>query len=681
MPSQTVPAKRGRPALKKVPEPTPDESLEASREFMLRDLKRSGLTPAHMPVEPLPVSTWKAPAYRIHYPAAGEGYHRDRIDRDEAKYMQPPGTPTYLFTRSVDEYDLWRESKLKMIVEGEKKMVAGCLRLGVPSVGVGGAHAPLTGGELDPWIVQGVGPGDRVLVVYDGDVVTNASVGAAAASLARLIEGLGESIRVEVVLLPKGPMGVRMGLDDWLLEVPKGKELAAFEALPRLDWSQMPDLTSVLIRRYKLQVSINKDGDEKLLPNYSNAAMIIDHYWGKKLRTDKYIGAVFGDRPLQDSDDGFICAWIQRHHLGMFPVDTIVKARRHATMLRSGNALGDWLRGLTWDGTKRVDAFWQAYCGATAQPEEYLRGAARALFIGAVLRALEPDSKFDFLITVCGAQGAMKTSLWEVLGGSMYGRPLTNMARLDKEDEMKRIAAVSWLLNFDELAGRGRVELTFMKNWLSQRTDTWVKKYEENATTRMRGFVAVATTNERDILTDSTGNRRHLIVDVGQIDIERVRKDREQIWAEAVVLSRSVDHWWVIGGATEQQERHREHHPWEGQVDAYLSMSLPKLKSGEEFITTPYLLQAVGHVRGDESKDRAASTRMGHLLHARGMVRRKVRTTYIDWDTVPAVGEGRRDTRRWIGLPPEAIPETTWVYVRASVPTDPAPRKPPRKKR
>ena len=51
-----------------------------------------------------------------------------------------------------------------------------------------------------------------------------------------------------------------------------------------------------------------------------------------------------------------------------------------------------------------------------------------------------------------------------------------------------------------------------------------------------RQFVAIATTNDEKFLKDPTGNRRFWPIRCVKIDLEALKADREQIWAEAAHL-------------------------------------------------------------------------------------------------------------------------------------------------
>ena len=238
----------------------------------------------------------------------------------------------------------------------------------------------------------------------------------------------------------------------------------------------------------------------------------------------------------------------------------------------------EWLEGLEWDGTPRLDSLLVDYLGAADTP--YTRAVTRKSLVAAVARVMRPGCKYDTMLILVGGQGRHKSSLLARLGGEWFSDSLRTFG--DK-DAMETIQG-TWINEIAEMQALAKADVDAVKMFLSKTNDYYRAAYGRYTSDRPRQCVFFGTTNSRECLTDATGNRRFWPVD---IDVTGRKKnvfadldaERDQIWAEAVVL-------WRLGEplhlppeleaeAVAAQEEHRQRHPWEGMIKQFLDEELP----------------------------------------------------------------------------------------------------------
>jgi predicted P-loop ATPase len=96
-----------------------------------------------------------------------------------------------------------------------------------------------------------------------------------------------------------------------------------------------------------------------------------------------------------------------------------------------------------------------------------------------------------------------------------------------------------WVVEIAELSGLTPKDIEHQKALITRTVDRCRAAYGYYAEDVHRQFVLVGTTNEEVFLCDSTGNRRYLPVRVSDIDIEALKRDREQLLAEACELEKT----------------------------------------------------------------------------------------------------------------------------------------------
>lgn len=351
-----------------------------------------------------------------------------------------------------------------------------------------------------------------------------------------------------------------------------------------------------------------------------------------------------------EEDSSRTVAWLSTEHWLDVPTKVVDQAVSVVARRRVVHPVRDYLSSLTWDGTPRLDRMLATYF--MAADTEYSRGISSRWMISAVARIFEPGCQADCTLILESRQhGTGKsTGLEELAGKAWFSSTGLHIGDKDSYQNLRR----KWIYELGELVGlRGR-ELHRYKNFLSERVSNYRASYGRRNKDIPRQCIFAGTTNEDEYLDDRTGNRRFWPVKVrGYLDRDAIRRDRDQLWAEAVARYRAGEPWHVDTPrfrklCEEEQAQRVQEDPWEAIVSEWLAApwvtrhdpidgkfkSVP-LDLNAGITTTDVLIGALKMKPGDV--DRADQMRIAEVLRALGWERDPVRTRGND---------GR--TRRWL---------------------------------
>lgn len=226
------------------------------------------------------------------------------------------------------------------------------------------------------------------------------------------------------------------------------------------------------------------------------------------------------------------------------------------------------LDDLQWDGRPRLDTWLSAYLGADDTPLN--RAIGSILLMAAVRRVRRPGVKFDQIVVLEGVQGSGKSTTVKVLAGEEFHAD-QEILSLDAKAQIEALDGV-WFYELGEVEGMNRAEVNKIKAFASRQADRARMAYGRFSVTRPRQAVFIGTTNDDKYLRDQTGNRRFWPVKTGHIDLEALRRDRDQLLAEAasreargeaIVLPKEL---WEAAAA--EQAARLEEDPWIDRIDA-----------------------------------------------------------------------------------------------------------------
>jgi hypothetical protein len=227
------------------------------------------------------------------------------------------------------------------------------------------------------------------------------------------------------------------------------------------------------------------------------------------------------------------------------------------------NPVVDYLDRLGWDGTPRLETWLTRYLGADDTPLN--RTIGRLTLVAAVRRARQPGCKFDHILVLEGLEGSMKSTALVTLVGVDNFSDQTILTASDKEQQ--ELVRGVWIFEIADLVGMKRSEVEKVKAFASRTHDRARPAYGRRRVDAARHCIFIATTNDDEYLKSETGNRRFWPVGTHTIDIEALRHDRDQLWAEATAVETQNDplilpkELWAEAG--EAQDERRQHDPWD----------------------------------------------------------------------------------------------------------------------
>lgn len=213
-----------------------------------------------------------------------------------------------------------------------------------------------------------------------------------------------------------------------------------------------------------------------------------------------------------------------------------------------------------YDGKRRLDDFFSIFLGADKNPTTIL--ITRLWFMGAVAKAYDPNTKFDFVLDIVGGQGVGKTTLVQKLAPlGLYTDQFNSFTNKDDFEVMKN----ALIVNDDEMTASNNAKFEEIKKFITMQTFEYRKSYARKSERFKKKFVMVRTTNEVRHLKDRSGDRRFISIYANKkkqqlSPVTDLQPNYiKQLWGEAVWLYKQAkDPFLLSPGQEKLLEENRE---------------------------------------------------------------------------------------------------------------------------
>ena len=281
-------------------------------------------------------------------------------------------------------------------------------------------------------------------------------------------------------------------------------------------------------------------------------------------------GKLEAARAWTDFDDFRLSEWLQKRHIDLASkvvgdaVFTVAKETEY-------HPVREYLSTLQWDGKPRIHSWLSTYLGT--EQSVYTAAVGSRWLISGIARIIAPgvDCKADCVLILEGEQGLMKSTALKTLASPWF---LDHIRKFSSKDAAMQIAG-RWIVELAELTAMNEVTIEACKAFFSQSMDSFRPPYGRRVIDAPRQCIFAASTNQPTFLRDETGDRRYWPVTCTKGDVEALKRDRDQLWAEALHEYRAGKVWWLDTPelrilAEEEQAQRFEMDGWESKIRLFL---------------------------------------------------------------------------------------------------------------
>lgn len=279
----------------------------------------------------------------------------------------------------------------------------------------------------------------------------------------------------------------------------------------------------------------------------------------------------------------------------------------------------------SWDHKERLGYIMGDYLGVEEDLVTQL--ITKLFFVGAVAKAHDPKTKFDFVLDLVGGQGAGKTTFLQKI--APLGYYTDQFSTFDNKDDYA-VMRRALIINDDEMTATNNASFEILKKFITLQEFEYRKPYGHQAERFAKNFVMARTTNELYYLKDKTGERRFLPLHVSKSrqkhhPVTDLTDDYvKQCWGEAMKLYKDGFSFALTNEQEEELDEHRQSFMYTDELEDKIDEALNNQFKGQNFITNEALSLAVAPGI-DLVKNRKIGNQISNIMVNRFGFRKKLK--------------------------------------------------------
>lgn len=290
-------------------------------------------------------------------------------------------------------------------------------------------------------------------------------------------------------------------------------------------------------------IILQSDGNLKGLLRYNEFSQKIDVIKDKEIKVNGLLPLMLEKGQLKDSDEQAILTYLASSSYKVQPTLTTLEVAIGVTAHAFAyNPVIAYMNEAAekWDKKPRLKGFLHKYLGA--DDSEVNKLSFKLWMLGAVAKAYDPYTKFDYVLDLVGGQGVGKTTLLKDLAQLDDLNTYTDQFAGFSGRDDKSAFAGCLIANDDEMTASNNSSFEEVKKFITTQEFAYRPAYAHHIRHFHKGFVLARTSNEIQHLKDRSGDRRFLSIECNKEQQEKhpvvylKAPEIKQLWGEVVNL-------------------------------------------------------------------------------------------------------------------------------------------------